>query len=126
MPDANRRNDAVENVRPLISIIVSTYERPDALEAVIRGLSKQSNLHFEIVIADDGSGPETARVVSSWRVRWHSRLAHVWQPDAGFRLAGVRNRAVVASSGEYLVFLDGDCIPRRDFVAEHRRLAEPG
>lgn len=58
--------------------------------------------------------------------RWHGCFAHAWQPDAGFRLAEVRNRAVAITSGDYLVFLDGDCIPRSDFVAEHRRLAEPG
>lgn len=109
-----------------ISIIVSTYNRPDALDAVLRGLSKQSDQNFEVVIADDGSGPETEHIVGEWRARWRGRLSHTWHPDAGFRLAEVRNRAVAAASGDYLIFLDGDCIPRKDFIASHRRLAEPG
>lgn len=113
-------------LRLLISVVVSTYERPDALDAVLRGLSKQSDEHFEIVVADDGSGPETARIVAGWKAAFGDRLAHVWHPDRGFRLAEIRNRAAAVSSGDYFVFLDGDCIPRWDFVAEHRRLAEPG
>jgi glycosyltransferase involved in cell wall biosynthesis len=110
----------------LISVIVSTFDRPDALDAVLRGLSKQSDGHFEIVIADDGSGPETADVVAAWRRLWSSRISHVWHPNKGFRLAEIRNRAVAACAGDYLIFLDGDCIPRKDFVAAHRRLADPG
>lgn len=113
-------------MRPLISVIVSTFDRPRALDAVLRALSKQSDEHFEIVVADDGSGSETADVVRGWQTRWNGRIVHVWHSDEGFRLAEIRNRAIVASSGDYLVFLDGDCIPRIDFVAEHRRLADAG
>jgi glycosyltransferase involved in cell wall biosynthesis len=109
----------------LISVIVSTYNRPDALDAVLRALSKQLDKRFEIMVADDGSGPETAAVVRDWRTRSKGVIVHVWHADRGFRLAEIRNRAIAASSGDYLVFLDGDCIPRRDFIAEHRRLAEP-
>jgi glycosyltransferase involved in cell wall biosynthesis len=111
---------------PLISVIVSTYDRPDALDAVLRGLSKQSDKRFEIVVADDGSGPATAEAVASWQTASRPRIAHVWHPDNGFRLAEIRNRAIASSSGDYLIFLDGDCIPRRDFVDAHRRLAETG
>lgn len=110
----------------LISVVVSTYDRPDALDAVLRGLSKQTDKRFEIVVADDGSGPATTEVVAKWQEAPRLRIAHVWHPDNGFRLAEIRNRAVVASAGDYLIFLDGDCIPRRDFIAAHRRLAETG
>jgi glycosyltransferase involved in cell wall biosynthesis/GT2 family glycosyltransferase len=109
-----------------ISIIVTTYNRPDALDAVLRGLARQSDKGFEVVIADDGSGPETAALVKSWQGRLPQSLTHVWQENRGFRAAEIRNRAILASQGAYCIFLDGDCIPRADFVLEHRQLAEPG
>lgn len=110
----------------LISLIVSTYNRPDALGAVLRALSQQSAKNFEIVVADDGSGMETADIVAVWTMKVGVPLKHVWQEDRGFRLAEIRNRAIVASAGDYVVFLDGDCIARPDFVAAHHALAEPG
>jgi glycosyltransferase involved in cell wall biosynthesis len=109
----------------LISVIVSTYNRPAALHCVLRALSKQSDSGFEIIVADDGSGIETADVVGEWQRSGKKDVRHVWHEDQGFRLAEIRNRAVAESSGGYLIFLDGDCIPPRDFVARHRRLAEP-
>jgi glycosyltransferase involved in cell wall biosynthesis len=110
----------------LISVIVATYNREDALSAVLRSLARQSDRDFEVLVADDGSGVETARVVRDWATRMPVSLHHVWHPDQGFRLAEIRNRAIRASTGAYCVFLDGDCITRSDFVAAHRRLAEPG
>jgi glycosyltransferase involved in cell wall biosynthesis len=112
-------------VNELISVIVSTYNREDALDVVLRALARQSDRNFEIVVADDGSGPATARVVRDWAARNPVPIKHVWHDDRGFRLAEIRNRGIRASSGAYIVFLDGDCIARRDFVAKHRRLAEP-
>jgi glycosyltransferase involved in cell wall biosynthesis len=110
----------------LMSVIVSTYNRADALDAVLRALSRQSDRHFEIVVADDGSGAATQQVVREWIARAKTPVKHVWHEDSGFRLAEIRNLGIRASAGRYLIFLDGDCIPRRDFVAAHRRLAEPG
>jgi glycosyltransferase involved in cell wall biosynthesis len=109
-----------------ISIVVTTYDRDDALDAVLRALSRQDDTDFEVVIADDGSGPATKALIESWTARFPAPLRHVWQPHNGFRAAQVRNRAIVASAGRYVVFLDGDCLPRRDFVAAHRALAESG
>lgn len=108
----------------LISVIVSTYNREDALDAVLRALARQSDRRFEIVVADDGSGSGTARVVEARARRSPVPVRHVWHEDRGFRLAAIRNRAIVASRGSYLVFLDGDCIARPGFVAAHRRLAQ--
>jgi glycosyltransferase involved in cell wall biosynthesis len=110
----------------LISVIVTTYNRPDALAAVLRSLSRQTDRDFELLVADDGSGTETAGLVTEWSARMPVRLKHIWHPDRGFRLAEIRNRAIRASEGTYCIFLDGDCIARPDFVAAHRRLAEPG
>src|SRR5947209_519587 len=100
----------------LISVIVPTYNREDALAAVLRGLAAQRDRGFEIVIADDGSRPATAGLIRSWMERAGVPLRHVRQDDAGFRAAEIRNRAILAACGEYFVFLDGDCIPRADFV----------
>ncbi len=110
----------------LISVVVSTYNREDALAAALRSLSRQTDRGFEVVVADDGSGPETAALVESWIPRFGVPLSRVWHEDRGFRLAEIRNRAILACRGDYCIFLDGDCVARPDFIAAHRRLAEPG
>jgi glycosyltransferase involved in cell wall biosynthesis len=110
----------------LISVIVTTYNRADALEAVLAALARQTDRQFEVVMADDGSGPATSAVIDRWRSRIGAPLNHVWQVDRGFRAAEIRNRAILASHGDYCIFLDGDCLVRLDFIARHRRLAEPG
>jgi glycosyltransferase involved in cell wall biosynthesis len=116
----------VPDVPDLISVIVTTYNREDALDAVLSALSRQSDRGFEVVIADDGSRPMTAAVVEHWRTRLGVQLSHVWQLNRGFRAAEIRNRAILACRGDYCIFLDGDCIVPPDFVATHRKLAEPG
>ena len=113
-------------VRALISVIVTTFNRPDALTAVLRALAQQTDRDFEVLVADDGSGPDTARLVSSWTHGIGVPLVHIWQEHRGFRAGEIRNRAILAARGSYCVFLDGDCIARPDFVARHRKLAEPG
>lgn len=110
----------------LISVIVATYNREDALDAVLRSLARQSDTDFEAIVADDGSRAATAATVEAWKGKVGRRLDHVWHEDRGFRAAEIRNRAILASRGGYCIFLDGDCIARPDFVATHRRLAEPG
>lgn len=110
----------------LISVIVTTYNRPDALEAVLRGLARQTDSGFEIVIADDGSGPETTQAVAQLGKATGLAITHIWQVDNGFRAAECRNRAILHSRGAYCIFLDGDCVPRRDFITRHRALAQPG
>jgi glycosyltransferase involved in cell wall biosynthesis len=113
-------------VTDLISIILTTFNRPDALGAALRALARQSDLNFEIVVADDGSGPETADTIKDWASRLSVPIKHVWQEHRGFRGAEIRNRGIAASSGGYCIFLDGDCLARADFIAAHRRLCEPG
>jgi glycosyltransferase involved in cell wall biosynthesis len=110
----------------LISVIVATYNREDALGAVLRSLSRQTERRFEVVVADDGSGPATEAVIAAWRSRVPVPLKHVWHEDRGFRLAEIRNRAIRASAGAYCVFLDGDCVALPGYVAAHRGLAESG
>jgi glycosyltransferase involved in cell wall biosynthesis len=107
-----------------LSIVVTTYERPAALDVVLRALADQWVEGFEIVVADDGSGPETAGVVGRWAQRIDVR--HLWQPNEGFLKARLLNRAVLATRGRFLVFLDGDCVPRVGFLRAVRRAALPG
>lgn len=111
---------------PDISVIVSTFDRPDALAAVLRGLAAQCDMRFEIIVGDDGSGPETARCIGNARDDLSIPVRHVWHANSGFRVAEIRNRAVTQAQGAYLILLDGDCIPRAHFVERHRRLAERG
>jgi glycosyltransferase involved in cell wall biosynthesis len=113
-------------VADLISVIVTTYNREDALESVLRSLSRQTDRGFEVIVADDGSRASTRTLVDTFKPRIGVPLHHVWHEDRGFRAAKIRNFGILRSSGRYCVFLDGDCIARRDFVAAHRRLAEPG
>ena len=110
----------------LISIIVTTYNREDALDAALRALARQSDRNFEIVIADDGSRPETAHLLESWQARLPLPLKHVRHEHLGFRGGEIRNRGIRASAGAICIFLDGDCLPGADFVATHRRLHQPG
>jgi glycosyltransferase involved in cell wall biosynthesis len=109
----------------LISVIVATYNRPDALAAVLEGFCAQTDRSFELLVADDGSGTETQHVVERYQQRLPA-LRHVWHEDRGFRLAAIRNRAAAQSRGDYLIFVDGDCVPLPDFVEQHRALAERG
>ena len=116
----------VPGMAALISVIVPTYNREDALGAVLKGLARQTDRNFDVIIADDGSGPATAALIESWTRRLGVPLTHVYQRDEGFRAAEIRNRAILAARGAYCIFLDGDCVPRPDFIAAHRALAEPG
>ena len=108
----------------LISVIVSTYNRPDALNLVLQSLNQQTDKQFEIIIADDGSRDDTHRLLDSFKKPGLQKLIHVWHEDLGFRLAAVRNLAVTYCSGSYFIFLDGDCIVQPDFIARHRCLSE--
>ncbi|GIL04988.1 glycosyltransferase [Betaproteobacteria bacterium PRO7] len=110
----------------LISVIVTTYNRPDALRAALAGLCAQIDRGFEVLIADDGSRDDTRQLVESLAAGAPIPVRHVWQEDRGFRAGAARNRAAAIAAGDYLLFLDGDCIPRPDWIAQHRRLAEPG
>lgn len=108
------------------ALIVTTYNRPDALAAVLEGYCRQSDQDFELVVADDGSKEDTADVVRQFARRAPFRLTHVWHEDRGFRAAAIRNRAVASSGADYIVFTDGDCIPSGHFVRLHKQLAESG
>ncbi len=109
-----------------ISVVLSTYNSPRWLEKVLWGYHYQQFRDFEIVIADDGSDATTRQLIERMRLETGLQLTHVWQPDKGFRKCRILNKAILATAHDYLVFSDGDCIPRRDFLQVHADEARPG
>lgn len=111
---------------PSAAVIVSTYRQPVYLDLCLQALGAQQGQDFEVLVADDGSGAETEAVIARHAPRFEGRLKHVWQPDEGFRKCRILNLAVLQTSADYLVFVDGDCLAPPDFVAEHLRRAQRG
>ena len=109
-----------------VSVIITTFNQPGQLEKVLWGYSGQRHRDFELIIADDGSGPATTEVIDRVSNDAGLDVLHVWHEHRGFRKTEILNRAIMAATSEYLIFSDGDCIPRDDFVANHVRLSEPG
>ncbi len=109
-----------------VSAIITTYNQPELLEKVMWGYAVQRHASFELIIADDGSGPQTTEVIDRVASASGLDVIHVWHEDIGFRKTEILNRAVLAANGDYLIFSDGDCVPREDFVEAHVRLANPG
>lgn len=107
-----------------VAVIVTTYNRPDALLATLKALARQRRAPEEIIVADDGSTAETAEVIKSWSKPQGVRVKHLWHDDLGFRAAAIRNRATAHCSSSYLIFIDGDCVVRDNFVEQHCALAE--
>jgi glycosyltransferase involved in cell wall biosynthesis len=108
------------------SVILSTYNSIEWLEKVMVGFSVQTESDFELIIADDGSGAETKQLIDEYRLKLKFPIIHVWQEDKGFQKSQILNKAIVASTSSYLIFTDGDCIPRQDFVATHLSFQEKG
>lgn len=109
-----------------VSVIFTTYNSVEWLEKVLWGFSNQTYNNFEIIIADDGSGMETRNKIDELRNLTNLDIKHVWQEDDGFQKSRILNKAVVASDTNYLIFTDGDCIPKNDFVETHVLNAEKG
>lgn len=109
-----------------LSVIFTTYNAPKWLEKVLWGYSAQLFQDFEIIIADDGSGEETRQVIDFFSSETDLDIKHIWQQDEGFRKCRILNKAILESSHSYLVFSDGDCIPRNDFLQVHHDQAEQG
>jgi glycosyltransferase involved in cell wall biosynthesis len=107
-------------------LIVTTYNRKDALGLVLASALSQVRLPDELLVADDGSGPETAAAIATFAAGAPFPVRHCWQEDLGFRAAASRNRAFAAAAGDYLVMVDGDIVLHPAFLADHEAAARPG
>lgn len=101
------------------SLIVTTYNWPAALHLTLASIARQKRLPDELIVADDGSGADTAAVIKTWSQRLACSVMHQWQEDKGFRLARSRNRAIAAAGGDYLILIDGDMVLHPRFIADH-------
>ncbi|MEN1941361.1 glycosyltransferase family 2 protein [Luteimonas sp. MJ246] len=108
------------------SVIFTTFNQPDWLEKVLLGFAAQDRADFEVLVADDGSDDRTRERVLALAPLLPMPVRHLWQPDDGFRKCDALNMAISAARSDYLVFTDGDCIPRADFVSTHLRERAPG
>lgn len=104
---------------PKLSLIISFYNKTEILEKVLESIALQRMKDFEVIIADDGSGPEAVRFIEQAAKRYPFPIRHVWHEDKGWRKNAILNKAVVAAQGEYLVFIDGDCLLEPHFLEEH-------
>ena len=109
-----------------LSVIITTYNSEDWLRKVLIGYSVQTETDFELVIADDGSTIKTKQVIESFSSKFKYPILHVWQEDNGFRKSEILNKAILKANAEYLLFTDGDCIPRNDFVITHLKQQQKG
>ena len=109
-----------------VSVIVLTYNWPQALQLVLRALARQSVLPDEVIVTDDGSRAQTRELLVAVARDFPTRLVHLWQPDDGARMSRARNRGIAAARGDYCIFLDGDMLAQREFIADHRAFAQRG
>jgi len=107
-----------------VGVIISTYNNPQWLEKTLWGYANQTYSDFELIIADDGSGDETKKIVDSFRENYFPALKHIWHEDKGFRKTRILNAALESADSEYLIFTDQDCIPRNDFINTHLQYAQ--
>jgi glycosyltransferase involved in cell wall biosynthesis len=116
----------MEKTYPAVSLIVSTYNRPDALNLCLQSIARQTVLPDEVIIGDDGSEEETRLLIQAFQANFPVPLVHIWQEDNGFRLAMSRNKSVAAARCEYIIEIDGDLILHENFVADHLYFAQKG
>ena len=112
--------------KPELSIIISTYNAVDWLKKTLWGYAFQTFKDFEIIIADDGSDAQTKVAIEAFSSVFERPIVHVWHEDIGFRKTIILNKAVEASSADYILMSDGDCIPKADFVEVHLKYREQG
>ena len=109
-----------------ITVIVSTYNSEDWLRKVLEGYKHQTYDFFEVIVVDDGSKETTKELIDSFKADYPVTLRHIWHEDQGYRRQRILNIAITKAANDYILFTDGDCIPRCDFVAEHAKYAEKG
>jgi len=110
---------------PEVSLIISTYNWPEALKLCLLSIKQQTVLPSEVIIADDGSGPTTQAVIEEAKINFPVPIYHVWHEDIGFRKTIILNKAVRKSSTQYIIQIDGDVILEKHFLEDHISLSEP-
>lgn len=113
-------------ISPRGTLFLSTYEMPKHLELVLAGLERQSTKDFEVMLCDDGSGADTKRIIESARAAIGVPIEHLWQENKGFRKCRILNEGMRRARGSVFIFLDGDCVPHRDFIRDHLEQQETG
>ncbi len=106
-----------------LSLLISTYNWPEALDLVLKSAESQSVQPFEILIADDGSKEESKTLIENFKRKTTTRVLHIWHEDEGFRRSKILNKAIAKAEGDYIVQIDGDCIMHPDFVKDHQAIA---
>ncbi len=107
------------------SLIITTYNWKEALQAVLESVKRQTVLPDEVIIADDGSREDTRNTIDQIRETFPVPLIHSWQEDLGFQLAMSRNKAISMTTSEYLIMIDGDMVLSRTFIESHKKVAKP-
>lgn len=107
-----------------VSLVVSTYNWPQALNLCLKSISNQSEMPNEVIIADDGSGFVTKQLIDQLRTEFNVPLLHVWHEDLGFRKSLILNKAIKEASSEYIIQIDGDVILDKDFIKDHLSVVE--
>jgi len=113
-------------MEPKTSLIISTYNNTEALALLLKSVRLQSVLPEEVIVADDGSGDTTKELIKKEKESFPVPLIHVWQPDEGFRLAHIRNKAIAQTRYDYLISIDGDIILHHHFIRDHKAFSESG
>ena len=109
-----------------LSLVITTYNWPEALSLVIKSIENQTILPDEVIIADDGSTQETKDLITRLNNSSDINIIHVWQEDIGYRAARSRNNGILKASGDYIVMIDGDMILHANFIQDHILSAEHG
>lgn len=105
-----------------VSVITAVYKDVEALELIIESLKNQTYKNFEVIIAEDGQDEKMKMFVESIK---DLDIKHISQEDLGVRKSRSQNNGIKTSNGEYLIFIDGDCILYSDFIEKHLSLASP-
>lgn len=108
-----------------ITLVISTYNWPEALQLCLKSIMSQTVMPEEIVIADDGSKPVTKEAIDRFRKIYKKKIKHIWHQDHGFKLAEIRNKAILETKCDYIIQIDGDVILHQDFVKDHKIFAKP-
>ncbi|MEG1563898.1 MAG: glycosyltransferase family 2 protein [Bacteroides sp.] len=109
-----------------VSLIISTYNWPEALKLCLKTILHQTQYPHEIIIADDGSTVETANMIKNLQTDYPIPIKHIWHEDKGFRKTIIMNKAIKAATGDYIIQIDGDILVHPCFIEDHVSAAAPG